>query len=1356
MGKGRGTRIICLAVWFLLLLTGCQVEPLADRTLPNVGTTYTGSVGGVKDLTIDPDVTTSDIDLADVGIESSEPSSGSPVGEEIIFVYGWGFTKHVEVYFDEIPAKDVFYMNSKKLMVTTPKHALGQSDITVWWPEGQIKTLPSGFLFLTELAVDDLEPDSGPMVGGTPITITGSGFTAGTNIVFGDRLAINIEVVTENTIYAVTPPGSSGGLVAVHASNVTGTATRKSGFTYTVVPRLDKVTPAVGPVAGGGTAVLKGKWLSPVTEVFFDSEAASVLEVKNDAITVEVPPGKAGHADVIATGSWGWDKLDDGYFYLESDSDPEAIAALVPKFGPEAGGNQVLLVGCGLVDGGLEAVWFGVMEAPIKEVLEEQCVVVVTAPAGTGVVDVEAEKINGSILATAAYSYQPEITVTSIEPNTGPKEGGTAVTITGTHFSAAAQVLIGPLPAGEVTFVDENTLEVTTPPGSPGPADVTVVSQDGTARYSMGFLYTVDSPEVYVITPNYGARAGGTFVQVIGAGFPVGSNLFVGSAVAENIHVKTYGLIEGYTPPNDVGTYHVLVSTSQGDAMLDNSYSYFNPISNYGGTWGAPVDGAVNVTVLSAGDWSPLEEAFVILGADSDTPHRGRTDENGQIVLAGPGLKGPVDAHATKKEHDAASFIHFDAENATLYLIPKNPPSTGEPGEPPEPPEPGDVSGRVIGLGKYVVIPPGNCLNKQAGMHNLCLPCITSNQCGAGSECMPMGKSGKFCTYGCGDTGDSCPEGYVCAPLDEQGYHCLPAAGKRTAKCELTRSSIYSISLPGNDEAMVDEEDRFHIPDTRLGEVAVVCTGGWTDADSGEYHPVAMGVKRHVNMIPGAVLEDQNIWLNIQLNRSLRVRLDDPPAFNSYGGVYRLTTFLDFGSDGVYKLPNFFEAYQPEDVVLTNLPAQLTGDIFDARYVFYTGAYSNTEDNTPYSVVYLNDVTDINNTSGALLEEDGFRALEGWPSLSFHSAWTTEKGTYLVGEDGAVFFFNDGSIYQHPVVTSEDLTDIYGFQDGSLVAVGHGGTVVRREGSTWILVGRVTDMDLRGVWGSDPDDIHAVGAHRIVSYHGGEWHELKVSYDLHDVWGASPDQVWAVGTGGAMLSYDGTDWTPYDSPTDQTLRAVRSFADGQLLVAGAGLAWIQWGDQWVDLQLAPDFTARGIYGVTASDFYLTGTAGLVAHWTDDGGWEYIAAPGNLQVNALVQAQSGELYAVGSPALLLTPFIPFQQFVHPADYGPWEQLMMDWWHNGETSPLDLHTVSITEKYGSSLWRFVVDGKVTHIDMPDFLSLIGVKPVIAGEKRVRIYSAHSPGFDIDNFDYTDMGTLSWKSWAYDMIVVDPEVE
>ena len=65
---------------------------------------------------------------------------------------------------------------------------------------------------------------------------------------------------------------------------------------------------------------------------------------------------------------------------------------------------------------------------------------------------------------------KPEIV--GISPNSGSTFGGTVVTITGRHFSAATRVTFGGVPATGVTVTDATTLMATTPSHAAGTVDV--------------------------------------------------------------------------------------------------------------------------------------------------------------------------------------------------------------------------------------------------------------------------------------------------------------------------------------------------------------------------------------------------------------------------------------------------------------------------------------------------------------------------------------------------------------------------------------------------------------------------------------------------------------------------------------------------------------------------------------------------------------------------------------------------------------------------------------------------------------------------------------------------------------------
>jgi hypothetical protein len=82
----------------------------------------------------------------------------------------------------------------------------------------------------------------------------------------------------------------------------------------------------------------------------------------------------------------------------------------------------------------------------------------------------------------------PPLSIGYLNPAIGPTPGGTSVTIRGSGFESGATVTIGGT-AVSVTFVDSSTLQVTTPSGSAGGAQVSVENPDGTS-YSLGAGFT--------------------------------------------------------------------------------------------------------------------------------------------------------------------------------------------------------------------------------------------------------------------------------------------------------------------------------------------------------------------------------------------------------------------------------------------------------------------------------------------------------------------------------------------------------------------------------------------------------------------------------------------------------------------------------------------------------------------------------------------------------------------------------------------------------------------------------------------------------------------------------------------------
>jgi len=135
-----------------------------------------------------------------------------------------------------------------------------------------------------------------------------------------------------------------------------------------------------------------------------------------------------------------------------------------------------------------------------------------------GVATSSAALTSSQINATALWAqvwctapFIPAPTVTSISPSTGPKAGGTAVTITGTNFIAPCAVTIGGVDATSVVVVSSTSITCTTAGvQKAGTYDVIVSAAGGTGYLPLAYTYTPGNAN-----GNGGNNAGGTVATVV-------------------------------------------------------------------------------------------------------------------------------------------------------------------------------------------------------------------------------------------------------------------------------------------------------------------------------------------------------------------------------------------------------------------------------------------------------------------------------------------------------------------------------------------------------------------------------------------------------------------------------------------------------------------------------------------------------------------------------------------------------------------------------------------------------------------------------------------------------------------------
>ncbi len=152
-------------------------------------------------------------------------------------------------------------------------------------------------------SVSKLSPKTGPAVGGTSVTITGTNLTGATAVHFGTASA-SFTVNSSVSITATAPPGTSGGAdVTVTGPAGTSATSGADVFKYKP-PTVTSVSPNAGSVAGGTKVTITGSGFAPGagTEIKFGKvPATGVSCASTTSCTATSPPSaKAVAVDVIA------------------------------------------------------------------------------------------------------------------------------------------------------------------------------------------------------------------------------------------------------------------------------------------------------------------------------------------------------------------------------------------------------------------------------------------------------------------------------------------------------------------------------------------------------------------------------------------------------------------------------------------------------------------------------------------------------------------------------------------------------------------------------------------------------------------------------------------------------------------------------------------------------------------------------------------------------------------------------------------------------------------------------------------------------------------------------------------------
>jgi hypothetical protein len=529
------------------------------------------------------------------------PDQGPETGGTRVVITGTNFTGADEVLFGTTPAAS-YVVNSDTQITAVSPAGIGAVPLTVVNADGDSIVSEGDFTYIpadtdTPAApvVSGFTPVQGPEAGGTLVTINGSGFTGADEVLFGTTPGTSFTVVSDNVIRVISPAGLGAVPLTVVGADG-GNVITDDDFTYiptapeepVTAPVVSGFTPVEGPEAGGTVVTVNGSGFTGTDSVLFGTTPGTDLVVVSDTVLRVTSPAGVGAVPVTVVNADGDEGTSEGDFtYVPVDVEEPAVPAVTgftPVEGPEAGGTVVTINGSGFT--GADEVLFGTTPGTDLVVVSDS-VIRVTSPAGEGEVPLTVVNGNEEGVSENDFTYVPvdvEEPVTpaviSVSPSSGPETGGTVVTIIGSGFTGADEVLFGTTPGTGFTVISDTVIRVTSPAGE-GVAGVSIIGATaddnipgGNFTYVPADVDPVIIPTVDAFTPTQGPEAGGTVVTITGSNFSGIDSVLFGSTPATTFTLVSNTEIR-VTAPAGVGSVPLTLIDDNGpDATTQDLFTY--------------------------------------------------------------------------------------------------------------------------------------------------------------------------------------------------------------------------------------------------------------------------------------------------------------------------------------------------------------------------------------------------------------------------------------------------------------------------------------------------------------------------------------------------------------------------------------------------------------------------------------------------------------------------------------------------------------------------------------------------------------------------------------------------------------
>ena len=415
-----------------------------------------------------------------IEIGKLDPAQGPQQGRTLVAIHGRGFmqTSSLRCNFGSAVV-DAVFVSDTVVNCTAPAQSAGAVALEV--SNNAIDFSRSGvnFNYVSVVSVLLLSPPIGPRLGGSIVSVVGTGMPPGSACRFGGLAAVAATLISAGELLCVSPAQPVGRYPLEVTGNSQDFTFDGVVFRYVDRPVVTRAVPMLGPLEGGTLVQLQGSGFLQVAGLAcrFGSRGLPVparwlsgtqLECRSRArgvagnVTVEV---SMNNQDFSASGV--------RFEYLGN----AAVGVLRPAQGPVGGGTLVEVQGSAFWERsaslGLLYCRFGPLGLSRAQRISNDAIECVAPAHAAGEVAVEVS-LNGVDFTSSGVTYAylgP--TIQAVHPALGPEQGGTVVTVIADALPSAQLVycLFGALPSA--AFVYSSTQLVCVAPLAP-PGDASL------------------------------------------------------------------------------------------------------------------------------------------------------------------------------------------------------------------------------------------------------------------------------------------------------------------------------------------------------------------------------------------------------------------------------------------------------------------------------------------------------------------------------------------------------------------------------------------------------------------------------------------------------------------------------------------------------------------------------------------------------------------------------------------------------------------------------------------------------------------------------------------------------------------